>query len=69
MEQRYKEDVDKRKDQRKLLNEENMRTTQSKLDLKKVQEQLEEEQRMERDWLEEKIRMMDEEEKTKKKQD
>lgn len=46
-----------------------MRTTQSKLDLKKVQEQLEEEQRMERDWLEEKIRMMDEEEKTKKKQD
>ena len=61
--------MDKRKDQRKLLNEENMRTTQSKLDLKKVQEQLEEEQRMERDWLEEKIRMMDEEEKTKKKQD
>ena len=61
--------MDKRKDQRKLLNEENMRTTQSKLDLKKVQEQLEEEQRRERDWLEEKIKMMDEEEKTKKKQD
>ena len=61
--------MDKRKDQRKLHNEENMRTTQSKLDLKKVQEQLEEEQRRERDWLEEKIKMMDEEEKTKKKQE
>jgi len=46
-----------------------MRTTQTKLELKKVQKQMEEEQRRDRDWLDEKIKMMDVEEKQKKKID